>query len=128
MDEGDGDDGGGGGGGGGECGKAEVLARNMGVLKEMLMTLPHFQGCTREMERENEQLRSRSAILVRENRVQLEKIGSLEQSIMALRQENEILRVKLAQNEAQVRRLRANEGSEDAMRQLLNEVKSYRAR
>lgn len=109
-------------------GKAKVLERNMGVLKEMLMTLPHFQGCTREMERENEQLRARSAILMRENRLQLEKIGSLEQSSMALKQENEVLRIKLAQNEALINRLRANEGSEDAMRQLLNEAKSYKAR
>lgn len=109
-------------------GREQVLERNMGIMKEMLMTLPHFQGCTRELERENEQLRERSAILMRENRIQLEKIGTLEQSSMNLKQENEILRIKLAQNEALINKLRVNEGSEEAMKQLVNEAKSYKAK
>lgn len=109
-------------------GKEKTLERNMGIIKEMLVTLPHFQGCTKELERENEQLRERSAILMRENRIQLEKIGTLEQNNMNLKQENEILRIKLAQNEALISRLRANEGSEDAIKQLMNEVKSYKTK
>lgn len=108
--------------------KANVLERNMGVIKEMLLTLPHFQGCKNDHEQENEQLRERNTALIRESKAQLGEISDLEQSCANLKQENEILRIKLAQNEALVKRLRAKEGSEGAMRQLANEVKSYKTK
>ena len=108
--------------------KALVLEQNMGIIKEMLTTLPHFQECTRSLERDSEHIREANKALVLENRAHLLKIDDLEQSNASLKQENEVLRVKLAQSEAQIRKLRSGEGSEEALKQLANEVKSCKAR